>query len=289
MHELRQAQERLESALAAGDLAEAKEAGRALAERCSELSDADGLLAHAGRLADLGLQAAATVHELRQPLAGIKAIAQLVAGSADDPGLVIERAGAIERYAETMEALCDRLRAYARSEPIEHGAGDVNAAVRAALDLLKQFLRKPPVSIEASLADSLPQVSLDSVGIQQIVVNLVRNARDAVAERQGHVRIVTLAVDQAVEITVSDDGPGVPPAVQERLFTPFASTKPAGSGLGLWLSRRLAVKAGGSLDLLSGKATTAGKGAKGGKAAKAGERAGGGATFRLRLPLARER
>ncbi|MBI5478226.1 MAG: hypothetical protein HY906_05180 [Deltaproteobacteria bacterium] len=269
MRELRQAQERLETALAAGDLEAARAAGRALTARCSELGDAGGALAHAGRLADLGLQAAATVHELRQPLAGIKAIAQLVAGSADDAGLVIERAGAIERYAEMMEALCDRLRAYARAEPIGRGAGEVNAAVRAALDLLKQLLREPPVAVETDLAAPLPPVGLDTVGVQQIVVNLVRNARDAIGERPGHVRIATHAAEQAVEVTVSDDGPGVPAEIRERLFTPFASGKPTGSGLGLWLSRRLAAEAGGSLELLPA------------------EGAAGGATFRLRLPLAR--
>jgi two-component system C4-dicarboxylate transport sensor histidine kinase DctB len=275
MQELRQAQQRLEAALAAGDLEAARAAGRALTARCSELGDASGALAHAGRLADLGLQAAATVHELRQPLAGIKAVAQLVAGSAADPGLVIERATAIERYAEMMEALCDRLRAYARAEPVGHGAGDVNAAVRAALDLLKQLLRKPPVAVETALADSLPQVALDSVGVQQIVVNLVRNARDAVAERQGRIRVATRAVGQEVEVTVSDDGPGVPPEIRERLFTPFASAKASGSGLGLWLSRRLAVEAGGSLEL----ETDDGEGCDGRPA---------GATFVLRLLRARE-
>jgi two-component system C4-dicarboxylate transport sensor histidine kinase DctB len=268
MHELRQAQERLETALAAGDLEAARAAGRALTARCSELGDAGGSLAHAGRLADLGLLAAATVHELRQPLAGIKAIAQLVAGSANDPGLVIERAAAIERYAEMMEALCDRLRAYARAEPVGHGAGDVNAAVRAALDLLKQLLRKPPVAVETALEASLPPVGLDTVGVQQIVVNLVRNARDAVAERQGHVRITTRVVEEAVEVTVADDGPGVPAEIRERLFTPFATGNATGSGLGLWLSRRLAVEAGGALYLLDADAGA------------------GGATFRLRLPLA---
>jgi two-component system C4-dicarboxylate transport sensor histidine kinase DctB len=265
MRELRQAQERLEAALAAGDLPAARDAGRALTERCSELGQAGGDLAHAGRLADLGLQAAATVHELRQPLAGIKAIAQLLAGSAHDPGLVIERAASIERYAEMMEALCDRLRAYARAEPFGHGAGDVNAAVRAALELLKQLLRKPPVTVDAELAAHLPPVALDTVGVQQIVVNLVRNARDAVAERQGHVRVVTRLLEQAVEVTVADDGPGVPAEIRERLFTPFATGKATGSGLGLWLSRRLAVEANGTLELLD---------------------ADGGATFRLRLPHA---
>lgn len=270
MRDLTEAQERLVTALAADDLEAAKAAGAALVAGCAELGDAEKALAHTGRLADLGLQAAATVHELRQPLAGIKAIAQLVATSANDPGLVIERASAIERYAEMMEALCDRLRAYARSEPARCGSGDVTAAVRAALDLLKQLLRKPPISVETDLAPALPPVTLDSVGVQQVLVNLVRNAREAVAERQGHVRIVARAVAQAVEVTVADDGPGVPAEVRARLFTPFASGNSTGSGLGLWLSRRLAVDAGGSLDLVDATQDA------------------GGATFRLVLPRAQE-
>jgi C4-dicarboxylate-specific signal transduction histidine kinase len=267
MRELTQAQQRLAAALAAGDLETARAAGAELAARCAELGEAEQALAHTGRLADLGLQAAATVHELRQPLAGIKAIAQLVATSATDPGLVIERAGAIERYAEMMEALCDRLRAYARSEPVRASAGDVAVAVRAALDLLKQLLRKPPVSVETDLAPSLPPVALDSVGVQQVLINLVRNAREAVAEREGHIRIAARPAADGVEVTVADDGPGVPAEVRARLFTPFATGTATGSGLGLWLSRRLATDAGGSLELVD---------------------APGGATFRLRLPFARQ-
>ena len=127
-----------------------------------------------------------------------------------------------------------------------------------------------PIDVETDLAPSLPPVALDSVGLQQIVLNLVRNAREAVAERQGHIRIATRAVEQGVEITVADDGPGVPAEIRERLFTPFASGKATGSGLGLWLSRRLATRVGGSLDLIDNEGSTEG------------------ATFRLRLPLARE-
>jgi C4-dicarboxylate-specific signal transduction histidine kinase len=265
MRQIAEVHGRLEAALAAGDLEAARAAGRELAAQCLELAASGGALAHEGRLADLGLRSAATVHELRQPLAGIKAVAQLIASGAANPTSVVEKATAIERYAEMMEALCDRLRSYARAEPVRRVAGDVNAAVTAALDLLKQSLRESPLVVEHDLAAGLPLVTLDLVGLQQVLVNLLRNSRDAAAAPAGHVWIATRVAGDAVEVEVRDDGPGVPAEIRPHLFEPFATSKAGGSGLGLWLSRRLAEEVGGSLEYVEGPA---------------------GAAFRLTLPRA---
>jgi two-component system NtrC family sensor kinase len=240
-------QQRLEAALAGGDTEAIRAAARALLVR-SEAAEA--LLQRAGRLVDLGLQAASMVHELRQPLSGIKAFAQLIerahAGSPTE-----EKAASIVRHAEAMEAICARLRAYARGEPQQRQAGDVNTAVAAALELLRFDLRKAGLTVETDLAGDLPPVGLGATPLQQILVNLLRNAREALGARPGHVRITTAAADDEVRATVADDGPGVPAELRPRLFQPFATSgKEDGLGLGLYLSRRLAQEAGGGLTLL---------------------------------------
>jgi len=114
----------------------------------------------------------------------------------------------------------------------------------------------------------LPLVTADPIELQQILVNLIRNARDALAGRPGHVRIVTGQGEGRVEVTVTDDGPGVPPDQRARLFDPFVSHREGGVGLGLYVSRRLAEEAGGTLELVASTS---------------------GAAFRLRVPPAPER
>ncbi|HEY3351966.1 MAG TPA: ATP-binding protein [Polyangia bacterium] len=271
MLELKRAQERLEAALTAGDPEAVRTAARDLLERSRTTAltaapppEAPLGLGHASRLVDLGLQAASMVHELRQPLSGIKAFAQLIERSPDGSRAVTEKAAAIVRHAEAMEAICARLRSYARGEPPHRRPGDVNAAVASALEMLRFDLRKTSITVETVLAPDLPAVAADPIEIQQVLVNLVRNARDALGNRPGRVRIATAADDAAVTATVTDDGPGVPAEMRTRLFQPFATGgKEGGLGLGLFLSRQLAEAAGGALELLDGDR---------------------GAAFRLRLP-----
>jgi len=112
----------------------------------------------------------------------------------------------------------------------------------------------------------LPRLALDPVQIQQVVVNLVRNALQAVDGRDaGEVRIATVCRSRSVTIEVADDGPGVAPEARARLFRPVTSTKPEGLGLGLAISRAIARAHGGDLEFEPGS--------------------GCGAIFTLRLPL----
>jgi C4-dicarboxylate-specific signal transduction histidine kinase len=247
MQELTELTVRLDAALTAGDPDAIRAAAGAITGRARAVEES---LVHAGRLVDLGLQAASMVHELRQPLSGVKAFAQLIERCPDGPAAVAEKAAAIVRHAEVMESICARLRAYARSESPRRQPADVNAAVDAALGMLRFDLRKSPVMVETELAPHLPRAVADAVELQQILVNLIRNAREAVGEQPGHIRIATGAAAEAVTVTVEDSGPGVPPELQARLFQPFATAgKAGGLGLGLYLSRRLAEEVGGTLAL----------------------------------------
>lgn len=116
----------------------------------------------------------------------------------------------------------------------------------------------------------LPEVPADADLLAQVLLGLLLNAADAVAER-GRIVVRAMADDAAVTVEVADDGPGVPPADAEQVFEPFFTTKAGGTGLGLAMALRIAQAHGGTLELAPGR----GAGAN-----------GAGACFRLRLPRA---
>jgi two-component system C4-dicarboxylate transport sensor histidine kinase DctB len=211
-----------------------------------ELGDRD--LAQLGRLVDLGLQVAALVHELRQPLSLIRGYAQLLVerSASDTPA----RATAVRMVEQTerMENLLARTREYERGGSGTRSAScRVAEAVAGATAMLGYPERTPRLTVRTTLPSDLPAVAVDALTLQQILFNLLANARDALAGRDGAVEVAAGREDEAVRVWVEDDGPGIDPVVRERLFTPFVTGKPDGTGLGLWLCRHLAVRAGGSL------------------------------------------
>lgn len=263
MTESSSARKRLEAALAAGDLEEARAAARALASSDDELTLAIERLQHTTRLAELGQLAAEIVHEMRQPLVGVKAYAQIIELTPNNVEIVKTKAAGIVQQADRMEALLERIRNYVRGRSVATGRASLNGAVSGALELLEHQLSRTKLRVEKELAAGLPDVRVEPMDLQQIVVNLVINAREALAGRDGTIRLRTALTPGAVELTVADDGPGIAATLRPRLFRPFATAKPDGTGLGLYVSRATAERAGGTLELVD---------------------APKGASFRLRLP-----
>ena len=165
-----------------------------------------------------------------------------------------------------LEALIDRVLTYARGASATPAGTMVsmNEVVSAACDLSAPS-SSAGLQVELQLDPSDPQVTADPLALQQILLNLLSNARAALTGRPGRIVVSTCKRGGWVETTVEDDGPGIPAAIKGRLFEPFATTKKDGTGLGLSLSRRIAQRAGGRLDL---------------------EDSAKGACFRLRLPPA---
>jgi CheY-like chemotaxis protein/two-component sensor histidine kinase len=163
----------------------------------------------------------------------------------------------------------------ARSKPAERRAVNLNELARAAADMLAYACRSHDITLQLDLDESLPPFEGDADQIGQVVLNLLINAQQALAAQDGVRRVVvTTGLERPREgraphawLRVADNGPGVPAAVQEQIFEPFFTTKPegVGTGLGLAVSRSLARAHGGELRLEPG--------------------AGGGACFRLSLPL----
>lgn len=204
------------------------------------------------RLAEMGLLTSVLVHELRQPLFAIKAMAQL--GSVE-AGADAGRFEAILRQAVQMEELLASYGGLVRDdEGVEQH--DLNQAVRDAVAALALQARRRGVELDVGLGDEPLWVRGRAGGTRQIVVNLVQNAIDAV--EAGPVRRVRLSTagGERPSLVVEDTGAGVPSEVRDRIFEPFVTTKPVGrgTGLGLYVTRRIAEGSGGEVRLEDGPA-----------------------------------
>ncbi|MRV71253.1 GHKL domain-containing protein [Duganella sp. FT92W] len=199
-------------------------------------------LVQAGKLAMLGQMAAGITHELNQPLAAIRAFA-------DNARVFLERGrpeqadanlGHISDASARMGAIISQLKGFARKD---EAITQVNLArsVQASALLVDNDFKRQGVTLETGdLTGSEITVAGDAVRIEQVLINLLRNALDAVAGmEETHPRTVTVTLEKAerwAEVRISDTGPGIPEQVAAHLFEPFYTTKPSGQGLGLGLA-----------------------------------------------------
>ena len=214
-----------------------------------------GRMLQVSRLATIGEMAAGVAHELNQPLTAIANYAQACDRLLGRPGANLDdiRTAMREIADQAVRAgdILRRLRSLAQSQPMRCERADLNATVEAIRDLILADSRVHRASVHFDLTASLPPVSIDSVQIQHVILNLVRNALEAPAQAATLVRELLVrtgfASEGDVEIAVLDNGPGLSPEVLERMFDPFFSTKPEGTGLGLAISNTVVRTHGGSL------------------------------------------
>jgi two-component system, LuxR family, sensor kinase FixL len=211
---------------------------------------------HVSRLATVGEMASGIAHELNQPLAAIANYAQacdrLLARSSENIEEVREALREITGQAVRAGDIIRRLRSLTRQHHGPRERTDVNALIMELTDLVEADARHQSVRYSLKLGSGLPAAELHPAQIQQVILNLVRNAVEALAESAGGPRDLTLRTAQAadgyLEISVCDSGPGLSPSVAQRLFEPFCTSKPAGTGLGLAISRTIVGQHGGTLD-----------------------------------------
>lgn len=221
-------------------------------------------LAHISRLSTMGEMAAGFAHELNQPLTAIHnyaaGITRRLGTRGADPTAIVTVMQRICEQAQLASGIIHRIRRFIRKEEAEKRPTDVNQAIRAAVDLLRSDAAKHNVTIRLDLADDLPAVSADAIGIQQVVVNLVRNAIEAVGEGASGLPVVTVQTRRTdegkIRVAVHDTGPGIAPEVRDRLFEPFFTTKREGLGVGLLICRSI-------IDDHQGRLTVAGTGTAG--------------------------
>jgi len=221
----------------------------------AELRQAQAELVHVARVTTLGELAASISHEVNQPIAAALTNAQTALRwlRFDPPELeeVRQALGRIVRDAERAGAVVQRIRNLVKKAPLPDNRVDINAAIREVIELTGSEAMKSGVWVRTELADSLPLVRGDRVELQQVVLNLVLNALEAISaltEGPRELQIVTSRTesDHAL-IAVRDTGPGLAPAAQENLFKAFHTTKPNGLGLGLSICRSIVESRGGRM------------------------------------------
>lgn len=254
---------------------------RDIAERIASQEEAARLqreLTHMTRLSSMGEMAAALAHEINQPLTAIAAhaeTARLLLERGSEPKALGAELGQIRDEAVRAGEVIRRIRQLAMRGDGDRNTENLNAVVRDAAALALLGVRNLGIEPEVRLAHEPVPVVCDRIQIQQVVINLVRNAIDALTDmvpadapvtEPKRVEVnVQKRGDQAF-VTVRDSGPGVPEPVRTRLFEAFTTTKHNGMGIGLSISRTIAEAHGGELTLEPATAK--------------------GAAFRLRLPLA---
>jgi PAS domain S-box-containing protein len=213
-------------------------------------------LTHAQRLSTVGEMAASLAHEINQPLGAIANYAQGCRRRIQQSDTVnlAELAQAIDQIAE--EALragevLRRLRRLVRKESAPHEVLDVNEAVLGAVRIMQSAAQLRGDVIRLAMAPELPRVNGDSIQIEQVVLNLLLNATEAlelVPNEERDLTVQTSLVEgTAIEVAVRDTGMGLAPAIADKVFDPFFTTKPNGLGMGLAVSRSIIEAHGGRL------------------------------------------
>jgi signal transduction histidine kinase len=227
------------------------------------------------RLAALGEMAAAIAHEVKNPLAGIEVMSGLLKRRLPDSPDAQTVLADIIKEAKMANRIVQEVLAFVR--PIRLQVEDISVAdvIRDAINMAESHSLKGDVEVRVDVPEALRPLQGDSAQLRQIFTNFLTNAFEAMNGR-GLVEITAVAQDgdedsgpdhggPTVVITVSDNGPGIPPEVTDRIFSPFFTTKPQGSGLGLAIVRKIVDAHDGRIDV--------------------GERAGGGTVFRVTLPF----
>ncbi|MFN4130639.1 MAG: ATP-binding protein, partial [Paracoccaceae bacterium] len=208
---------------------------RRVEERTHELRQAQADLVQVGKMAALGQMSAALSHEFNQPLAAARTYADNAAVLMDR-GRMIEARGNIDRILsliDRMTSISRHLRSFARAPGQKLSHVTLAEVVEAAVEIAALRIRAADATLTIDLAPGLPQVVAGPVRLQQVLVNILTNAADAVEGLE--VRRIALRADatqDAVLIRISDSGPGVPEGLATRIFDPFFSTKEVGKGLG---------------------------------------------------------
>ncbi|MBO6512052.1 MAG: PAS domain S-box protein, partial [Roseibium sp.] len=221
------------------------------------LAKAQAQLLHMTRISALDEMGAAIAHEINQPLTAVLLYLQSVSRKAKKDGsfdpLILDVIGKAEKEAERAGEIIQRMRQLVEKKAPDRQTINVAELVRTSLEMAELGLGEEDSFLQARLEENLPALQADPVQIRQILINLLRNAREAVADQS--TRKVVLSVrrnDEFLEFRVTDNGPGVPEEIMEGLFRAFTGAKHKGVGLGLAISRSIAQNHGGDLRLENG-------------------------------------
>jgi len=233
-------------------------------ERTRDLREAQAHVLHQEKMAAFGLLAAGIAHEVGNPLTSISSIVQMLERRDLEP-YTRERltlvGGQLQRIRGTLRELVE----FSRPASSERGRCSLAGVVEEALNIAKYYKGMKSRTVVADVPDDLPPLHAVRDQLVQVFLNLILNAIDATA-KHGRIEIRATREDNGITVSVHDDGAGVAPEQAHRLFLPYFTTKKHGTGLGLFVTRRLVAAHGGDVTFASSP--------------------GEGTTFRVQLPLA---
>jgi PAS domain S-box-containing protein len=208
-------------------------------------------LAHTNRVSTLGEMAASLAHEIKQPIAAaITSANSCIEWLAHEPpNLDRARAAAarIDKYGNRAAEIIDRIRSFYKKSPPQRELVDVNGIVHEMLTLLKGEADRYSVAMRAELAAEPPKIIVDRVQMQQVFMNLMLNAIEAMQDSGGELTVKSQLHDGQLQFSVTDTGAGLPMEKMDQIFSAFFTTKPQGSGMGLAISRSIVESHGGQL------------------------------------------
>jgi PAS domain S-box-containing protein len=225
-------------------------------------------LAHATRLGLMGEMASGIAHEVNQPLSAITSYTQVslnLIDSEEHPDLVklTEVLHKTQQQALRAGRIIHRMREFVKSHSKHRASADVNALIHNAVDLCMAEIKQNHIKLAFTLANNLPPIYVDHIQIEQVIINLVRNSvdvlKDLPAEQQRQLSIHSrLTLNNSIQVRVKDNGPGLDKEQQQKILTPFYTTKADGMGMGLSITRSIVEAHDGTLHFnsQSGKGTS---------------------------------
>jgi signal transduction histidine kinase len=212
----------------------------------------DEALVRSEKLALAGLMAARVAHDIRNPLSSIKMQTQLVGARLRNDAETQAQVGAVLRDIQQVETVVKDLIELARPGELKRRPTSLNDVIRDVLNQLAPQLTYRKIAVDAQLADGLPVVELDPDRFRQVLINVLGNAADAMTTG-GTLRVATRQQPDGstVVLDVCDDGIGIDPAIRDRIFDPFVSTKRDGVGLGLVNAKAVIESHGGTIELFA--------------------------------------
>jgi two-component system NtrC family sensor kinase len=194
-------------------------------------------LMQTSKLASIGRLAAGVAHELNNPLTAILGNAQYIRDSLRDPE-ASQQLKIIEAQAQRAARIVRSLLSFARNRPQARSLTDLNDTIRNTVELINYQLHADGISLTQELDPALPWIEADSSQLQQVILNILVNAHQAIKSCCGYgaIKIATAANDKVVRFSCTDDGPGIATQILKDLFKPFVTTKGDGEGTGLGLS-----------------------------------------------------
>jgi signal transduction histidine kinase len=235
------------------------------------LQAAQEKLVEAERMATVGRLSLKVAHEVRNPIAAIELNAELLGDIVQERGgAEMEEAtalvGSIREQVSALDALTEEYLAFARFPKPQFEEDSVNEMVASVVEFVRPLAVRQGIAVALHLDANVPLMEIDRSLLRQGVLNLIKNGLEALSQG-GTLSVSTARVEDSVEITVSDTGPGIPPDVARRIFEQFFTTKPQGTGLGLSITRQIVEEHAGKIRWASTP--------------------GAGATFTITLPIKR--